>query len=312
LKKIAFLFPGQGSQKVGMGQDLYRELDEVKALFQTADEVSGLPVTRLCFEGPMEELTQTVNLQPAVTAVNLALLEAVRKHGVHPDLCAGHSLGEYSALTAAGAISAEDCLKLVFKRGELMHREATRHQGAMSAIVGLGIEQVEQIVSQAAQKGVVAVANHNSAEQIVITGDPEAVRYAGEIAAEQNARAIALKVSGAWHSPLIQGAEQEFTAFLETIEFKEPVCPVVHNFTAQSARDTETIRRNMGRQLCNPVRWYDSMLNMVDQQVNVFVEIGPGRVLTGLLKKILPQGNTARIYNVFDRKTLDKFVQDES
>ncbi len=312
MKKIAFLFPGQGSQKVGMGQDLYRELDEVKALFQTADEVSGLPVTRLCFEGPMEELTQTVNLQPAVTAVNLALLEAVRKHGVHPDLCAGHSLGEYSALAAAGAISAEDCLKLVFKRGELMHREATRHQGAMSAIVGLGIEQVEQIVSQAAQKGVVAVANHNSAEQIVITGAPEAVRYAGEIAAEQNARAIALKVSGAWHSPLIQGAEQEFTAFLETIEFKEPVCPVVHNFTAQSARDPETIRRNMGRQLCNPVRWYDSMLNTVDQQVNVFVEIGPGRVLTGLLKKILPQGNTARIYNVFDRKTLDKFVQDES
>ncbi len=312
MKKIAFLFPGQGSQKVGMGQDLYRELDEVKALFHTADEVSGLPVTRLCFEGPMEELTQTVNLQPAVTAVNLALLEAVRKHGIQPDLCAGHSLGEYSALSAAGVISAEDCLKLVFKRGELMHREATRHQGAMSAIVGLGIEQVEQIVSQAAQTGVVAVANHNSADQIVITGAPEAVRHAGEIAAAQNARAIALKVSGAWHSPLIQGAEQEFTAFLETIEFKEPVCPVVHNFTAQSARDPETIRRNMSRQLCNPVRWYDSMLNMVDQQMNVFVEIGPGRVLTGLLKKILPQGNAARIYNIFDRKTLDKFIQDES
>ena len=312
MKKIAFLFPGQGSQKVGMGQDLYAQMDEVKQLFDTADEICGLPVTRLCFEGPMDELTRTVNLQPAVTVVNLALLGALRKQGVQPAVCAGHSLGEFSALAAAGVIEAADCLKLVFKRGQLMDREATRNPGAMSAIVGLNIEQINAIALQAAQYGVVAVANHNSAEQIVITGAPEAVRNAGEMAAEQGARAIPLKVSGAWHSPLIQGAEQEFEAFLETIEFRRPLCPVVQNVTADATADPAQIRRIMARQLCSPVRWYEAMLNIIDQQVDAFVEVGPGRVLTGLLKKIRPQAPAARIHNVMDLKTLEKFLEAEA
>lgn len=309
MKKIAFLFPGQGSQKVGMGQDLYDAFDAVKAIFAAADEASGLPITKLCFEGPMEALTETVNLQPAITAVNLACLAGISQKRIIPMLCAGHSLGEYSALYAAGVVSVADCIKLVYKRGQLMQREADLHKGAMSAIIGVDIEQLGPIVENAAQKGVVAVANHNSAEQIVITGEPEAVRAVGQkVADQEGGRAVALKVSGAWHSPLIQGAEAEFRAFLSDVTFNAPVCPVIHNVTAGETQDPDEIRTLMARQLCSPVRWYDSVLHMVDMGAEVFVEIGPGRVLTGLLKKILPKGHNARVYNVYDLKTLETFL----
>ena len=313
MKKVAFIFPGQGSQKVGMGQDLAASDDDAAKIFSMADQVTGLPVSRLCFEGPMAELTRTVNLQPAVTAVNLAFLTAVEKAGLRPQVCAGHSLGEYSALCAAGVVTKEDCLRLVFKRGELMHREATRHQGAMSAVVGLPMDQVAAIVEKSAPTGIVAVANHNSAEQIVITGEPEAVSAAGKAAADLGAKAIPLKVSGAWHSPLIKGAEADFEAFLEQIDFNAPQCEVIHNVTAEPEPDPLRVKALMARQLCSPVRWYDAMLKMMENQIDVYVEIGPGRVLTGLLKKIMPAADSkARVYNVYDSKTLEAFIQAES
>lgn len=294
-----------------MGQDLAGQLDAAKAIFETADKVSGLPISTLCFEGPMAELTETINLQPAVTAVNLAFLAAVQQKGITPQVCAGHSLGEYSALCAAGVVTVEDCLKLVFKRGELMHREATKNKGAMSAIIGLDIDQVNQVVHEAAQSGIVAVANHNSGEQIVITGAPDTVAKAGELASVRGGKSIALKVSGAWHSPLIAGAEADFKTFLDTIDFSAPQCRVLHNVTAETASAPEEIRELMARQLCNPVRWYDTISRMAEDQVDVYVEIGPGRVLTGLLRKILPKESPASIYNVFDVKTLEKFVEAE-
>lgn len=308
MKKIAFLFPGQGSQKIGMGQDLYEAYDPVKNIFAAAEKASGLPITKLCFEGPMADLTQTENLQPAITAVNLACLTAVETENIRPYYCAGHSLGEYSALKASGAISMADCLKLVYERGRLMHREATQHQGAMSAIIGLTIDQVDEVVAQAAESGVVAVANHNTAEQIVITGAPDAVQAAGNAATDLGGRAIALKVSGAWHSPLIKGAEAEFCKILNATVFNPPQYPTLHNVTAAEAETVDEIKELMGRQLCSPVRWYDTMQRMMAAQIEVYVELGPGKVLTGMLKKTLPNEHEAEIYNVFDLKSLEQFL----
>jgi len=308
LKKIAFLFPGQGSQAVGMGQELFQEYDVVREIFDAADEIAGAHISRYCFQGPMETLTETVNLQPAITAVNLACLAAIDRAGITGSHSAGHSLGEYSALKSAGVIGMADSLRLVFRRGQLMHRESLRNKGAMSAIVGLDIDAVNELVEIGRQAGVVSVANHNAKEQIVITGSPEGVASAAEAAKSKGARAIPLKVSGAWHSELIQGAEEEFTAFLDTIAFTTPTNRVIHNVTADACDDGPAIRTLMARQLCSPVRWFDTIGRLMAEEVNVFVEVGPGKVLAGLLKKILPAEYDHRVYTVSNLKTLDAFV----
>jgi [acyl-carrier-protein] S-malonyltransferase len=308
MKTIAFLFPGQGSQAVGMGQDLFAEYDAVREIFDAADEVAGAHISRYCFKGPMETLTETVNLQPAITAVNLGCLAAIENAGITCSFSAGHSLGEFSALTSAGVVSMADTLALVFKRGELMHRESRKHQGAMSAIVGLDIAAVDTLVETGRQKGVVAVANHNSEKQIVITGSPEAVAAVSEAASSQGARAIPLKVSGAWHSDLIRGAETEFSDFLETFQFRSPANTVIHNVTADRCDDGKEIRRLMALQLCSPVKWYDTVRRLMAEKVDVFVEVGPKKVLAGLLKKIVPAEYDHRVFNVNDMKTLETLV----
>ena len=312
MSKTAYLFPGQGSQSVGMGEEFYQEYDVVREIFDMAEETAKMNISKLCFKGPMEELTQTVNLQPAVTTVNLGCLAVLQKEGIDFDLCAGHSLGEYSALYAAGIVSAEDTIKLVHKRGELMHRESTRNKGAMHAIVGLPIAEVDGLVADVQSQGVVSVANHNSELQIVITGSPGPVEKVSALAAEKGAKAIPLKVSGAWHSELIKGAEEEFKTFLAQVQFYPPQKSIILNVTADTATASDEIKEILGRQLCSPVKWFDSMGKMKDAAIETFVEIGPGRVLAGLLKKILPSDYPASVYNVANMKQLEKFLKENS
>jgi [acyl-carrier-protein] S-malonyltransferase len=308
-EKIAFLFPGQGSQFVGMGRDLAEHFSEAKDIFDQLDDVCSKSISKLCFEGPLEELTLTVNLQPAITAVSLASLSALRKSGIRPTVSAGHSLGEYSALASAESVSDYDALKLVMKRGELMHRESLSNPGGMAAILGMNIDDVSTIVAEAGDSGVLSVANHNTADQIVITGEQEPLSKAVEIVKEKGGKAIPLKVSGPWHSLLMGKAMDDFRQFMEGIPFSAPQTVVLFNATAESETDPEEIKGLMAKQLISPVKWYDIIQKMVSSGVDTFVEVGPKKVLTGLVKKILPRETEARIYNMEDTQSLEGFLK---
>lgn len=308
MKNIAFIFPGQGSQNVGMGEDIFEAFSEAGRIFSLAESITGISIKDICFKGPIEDLTRTINLQPAVTAVNLCCLSFLNSNGIYPKLVAGHSLGEFSALCAAGVLSQEDTIRIVYKRGQLMHREASQNTGAMAAIVGLRLETVENMVSK--EDGVVSVANHNTEKQTVITGSPESVEKVSKMAVQKGAKAVPLKVSGAWHSKLIEGAQKEFSDFLGTIPFKPPECGVIFNVTAKTEQNPEKIMDMMAVQLCSPVRWFQSMNHIMENRIDAVVEVGPGRVLTGLMKQILPKDYPCRVYTANSMKNLEQVVNE--
>ena len=287
MEKTAFLFPGQASQFVGMGKDLYENYETAKKIFDRADEISGMPLSRYCFEGPEEELKKTYITQPAIFVHSIAVLNILQEMDVKPQGVAGHSLGEYSALVAAGSLSFEDGLKLVKERGRLMYEAGMEQSGTMAAIIGLSPEQVYEICEQIAKTGVVQPANFNSPGQIAISGDVESVHKAIERAKEMGAKkAVELVVSGAFHSPLMNSAQEGLKKVLEQTEIKEARVPLYSNVEAKPVQDAQQIRRLLYQQLTKPVLWQKLIENMIADGFGRFYEIGPGKVLRGLHKRI--------------------------
>lgn len=303
MKKTAFVFPGQGSQYIGMGKAFLETLPRVQEIFEIGEAVTGIPLKTLCTEGPMDELTKTENLQPALTALDAACAAAAMDSGIIPDAVAGHSLGEYPALWAAGVIGLEDVFRLVHARGRLMEEAGAKRPGAMAAIIGLKKAELDGLIQPLALQGIIAPANHNSPEQIVVTGEKTLVDTLSGLVKKRGARAIPLKVGGAYHSPLMKDAADKFAGLLEEVRFSPPKMPFYSNVTAGPETDPDIIKDLMARQMCEPVRWYEIVTNMAGDGIMEFIELGPKNVLSNLIKKCLPQGEV-RVFPIEDPEGL--------
>ncbi len=285
----AYVFPGQGAQFTGMGKDLYENSALAKELFEKANDILGFRITDIMFEGSAEELKETKVTQPAVFLHSVILAKTL---DIKPDMVAGHSLGEFSALVANGTLSFEDGLQLVYKRALAMQHACEIQPSTMAAVLGLADEVVEEVC--ASIDGVVVAANYNCPGQLVISGSVEAVNEACEALKAKGAkRALVLPVGGAFHSPLMEPAREELAKAIEATEFKKPICPVYQNVTANGVIDPEQIKKNLVIQLTAPVKWTQSVKQMVIDGANEFIEVGPGKVLQGLVKKIQPEVEVA-------------------
>lgn len=304
--KLAIMFPGQASQYPGMGKDLAEKFPAARAVFEEADRALGFPLSRMCFEGSEEELKQTANTQPAIVTVSVAAYRVLSGpdggEGILPDYVAGHSLGEFSALVAAGSLSFADAVRLVRQRGTFMQEAVPAGEGAMAAIMGLSPVQVTDICRRAANGQVVSPANLNSAEQTVISGNAEAVKRAVEIASQEGAkRAVMLTVSAPFHCALMQPAQARMEPLLAATKFDDLKIPVVTNTDADITSSGSEARSALVRQITLPVRWEESIHELIAQGVTSFVEVGPGRVLSGLLRQI---DRSVHSLNVEDEATL--------
>ena len=305
-KTIAVLFPGQGSQYIGMGRDFLETDPEAEALMELAESISSAPLRTLCLEGPMEELTKAVYLQPALTVVNLICWMAAKKVGIQADYFVGHSLGEYSALCASGILTVENTLKLVSERGRLSQREGRKNPGGMQAILGLTLEEMEEILDSLPESAVATVANHNTKTQIVISGYHDTLAKIDKIVSEKGGKAITLNVSVANHSPLVAGAIPDFEKIITEVLFSPPQKPLLFNVTAAEETDPAAIRSIMSRQIAARVRWYETINSLLEKGVNTFIEVGPKKVLSGLTKKIVSKSSEYKMFQVESPESLDR------
>lgn len=284
---LAFIFPGQASQFVGMGNDLYEKFDLAKDYYQKANEITGLALKNISFNGPLEELKQTKITQPAIFVHSVILAKLLGEKGISPKMVAGHSLGEYSALVAAEVLSFEDALKIVALRGKLMQEAGEKQKGTMAAVIGLASDKIQAVCEEASEVGVVQAANFNSPGQIVISGSVKGVHKAMELAKPAGAKIVKeLVVSGAFHSPLMKPAEEELSEELKKANFQNAQIPIFANVTAKAVTDANEIRELLIRQLTSPVLWENLSTEMISSGATKFLEVGPGNVLKGLLKRI--------------------------
>ena len=299
----AFVFPGQGSQAPGMGKDLAEEFAVARQVFEEADDALGFAISRLCFDGPAEDLQLTENTQPAILTVSVAAFRALQEAGIAPPaFVAGHSLGEYSALVAAGALSLSDAVRTVRARGRYMQEAVPVGTGAMAAVLGAELNEIGRICAEASGDQVCSIANLNSPGQAVIAGNTEAVDRAVELLSGVAKRVIKLKVSAPFHCALMKPAQDRLAADLESLNFSEPAIPVVTNVDARTTTAPDELRNALVRQVSAPVRWVESMQLLIEQGVDTFVEAGPGKVLSGLMRQI---SRDVKMLNVEDAASLE-------
>lgn len=308
--KLAFVFPGQGSQEVGMGEDLIKNYKEANELFNAANialKDEGIDLIKLCIEGPEEELNKTINSQPAMLTMSIILYKLLQKNNINPDIVAGHSLGEYSALVAASSIEFKEAIRLVRKRGQYMQTTTPLGTGSMAAIISLQKEKIEELIKKASKFGTIEIANYNSPYQIVVSGKSEVIDQLlilGE--EEEEINIVPLKVSAPFHSSLMRKAKDNLASYIENVNIQDPQIPVICNVTADYVKTKEEIKNALIEQVTHPIKWVDIIKKMNSEGINYFIEVGPGNVLKKLIKQILPK---VKVYNVCDSESLEKVIR---